>query len=103
MDLIIAPAARSADAIAASAILTEVIAESSISLVPVVWPNKETALDNAELDTLPTVAIVASLVSAMLAEAFMSASTIVPSVISEDSIVWPKYDVATGNVDEVWL
>ena len=69
--------------IAAPAMSAAAMVASVISPVSIVWPSSETFDESAESETLPAVEIVASFVSAIAADAFMSAFAIVPSVISE--------------------
>ena len=80
-----APAAIFPAAIVSVAISAETIVPFVISADSIVWPNLVTVADRAVSETLPAVAIVASFVSTIAADAFMSALRIVPSTISVES------------------
>ena len=60
---------------------------SAISLLSMVWPRRLTLAERAESETLPAVAMVASLVSTMAAPAAISALTMAPSAISSEATV----------------
>ena len=80
------------------------IVRSSISADSIVCPKSETLADKAVSETLPLVEIVASFVSTIAADAFMSALRIVPSTISVESTT-PVADtrLEAVKVSETWL